>query len=299
MATKSSATRPPRCIDANAILLCTLGLAAVIAAVGGTADATTIYTWTNGGVANDIDDPNNWDQATAPASGSKLGNVSVGDIIRFDSEAATLPTTNIDLVRIGGGNAMSNFDLRNGSLNFNRAEVYHLGSTTFTVGDGDMTTLARANFSNGTINLNRDGGAITYVVNADGTMKMNNNIDFGQRNSVVRLVGGYFDGSGRTVNSNFTNFGENYVSFEEVGSTFTVNYGGQLPNLAEVQNNAGSGRSFRLGGALASNPNASLSVIDNGSSFTVGVVAVPEPGGFGLAAAGLLSLAAFCRRRMR
>lgn len=282
--------------DAKAIWLFTIAVVTSIVAVGETANAGIVYAWTNGGVANDLDDPNNWNQPTAPASVSKIGTTDSTDIIRFDSETTTLPTANIDLVRISATNKLPYFELLNGSLNINRAENWGWGGVSFTIGDGDLATLAQANFA-GIINLNRDGGSKTYVVNADGTVKMNSNIDFGQSNSVIRLLGGDVDAIGRIVNSNFTNIGSNFVSFEALGSTFTANYGGQLANATAVTDEFGD--SFRLGGALASDPNASLTFTDNVSSFTVGVVVVPEPSAFALAGVGLLSLAALLRRSAR
>jgi len=64
MSTNVSAVRETGCTDAKEIILCTLGLAAVLAAVGGTAIPT--------------------------------------DIIRFESQIAALPIVSHDLVRING-----------------------------------------------------------------------------------------------------------------------------------------------------------------------------------------------------
>jgi hypothetical protein len=270
-----------------------LAVAVMFTAITVPAHAGITYTWTNGGVANDLDDPNNWDQATAPASGSKIGTTDGTDIIRFDSETATLPTANVDIVRIGSGNKLPFFELLNGSLNINRGENWGWGGTTFTIGDGDLTTLAQANF-NGTNNINRDGGSKTYLINADGTMKFNANFTFGQSNTVVRLLGGDVDGIGRTVTDGFTNNGSNYVSFEALSSTFTLNYGGQLGNAAAVTDEFGD--SFRLGGSLASDPDIELTLTDNGTSFTVGVqsTAIPEPASVAM---GLMGLTLVMARR--
>lgn len=249
------------------------------------------FLWTGLGVANDLDDASNWDQATPPASGSKIGTTSSLDIIRFDSDSATLPTTNLDIVRISSGNKLPNFELLNGTLNINRAENWGWGGTAFTIGDSNMTTLAQANFAAGTVNLNRDGGSKTYIINADGTLKFNANFIFGQNNSRIRLLGGAVDGSGRTVTGDLINNGSNYVIFESFDSTFTLNYGGQLANAAAVTDAFGD--SFRLGGALESDPNAQLSIVsDNGTTFVVGVI--PEPSSALLLISGL---GFFCLRR--
>lgn len=270
-----------------------IAITIMIMAIAVPTHAGITYVWTNGGVANDLDDPNNWNQASAPASGSKIGTTDATDIIRFNSETATLPTANIDLVRINPAKP-PNIELLNGTLNFNRAENWQWGGTTFTIGDGNMTALAQANFTNGTINLNRDAATLTYLINADGTLHLNNQFQIQQDNTTIRLNGGFFDGTGQIVTAGLTNVGSNYFSFEALGSTFTLNYGGQLANATAVTDAFGD--SFRLGGSLALDPNASLTFTDNGTSFTIGVSLIPEPASLALLGMGTLLIASRRRR---
>ncbi len=276
---------------------------ALAAALTGSAQAVT-YTWTGGdgigggGSGTNWYDVANWDGGVAPSQGSsKIASpiaTAATDIAIFDSEMSLLnymPTGNIDLVRVGGGDYPPNIDLRNGTLNLNRAENYGFGST-YTIGDGDLTTSAVFHMA-ATINLNRDGSSLkTYVVNADGTLSFGQNATWSHnsgRDAVVQLLGGAVTSS-NSITGLIGDTGD-YVSFEAAGSTFTAGFGGSFVLGTDVTGEFGD--SFRLGGALASD-GSTLSYTDNGNStFTVGVV--PEPSTTALL--GLGGLALILRRR--
>lgn len=246
----------------------------------GTANAAT-FIWTGAGVdSNDLDAADNWTAAGVPAAGNKLGTgpSTVGtstDLISFDSETATaLPTSNVDIVRIASnGTQLPNFELLNGSLNFNRAENWSFANTTFTIGDGDLTNSAVANF-NATINLNRFGGLTTYVINTDGTLNIATNFTWDSgADTVVQLNGGTVDASGTVTG--LTNRAGSFVSFDALDSSFTATFGGVFADLTAVTD--------QFGDSFTAANNWTLAATDNGdNSFTV--TAVPEPSSFALLA---------------
>ena len=264
-----------------------LTAAALAVGVAGSASAAT-YTWTGAGVdANDLDAADNWTGGLVPASGNKLGTgpSTVGgasDLISFDSETATaLPTGNIEAVRISSnGTQFPSFELLNGTLNFNRAEVWSHPGTTITIGDGDLSTAAQINFI-ATINLARLSSGTTYAINADGTLQINANFTFSSTtNTVVNLLGGSVNSDGAVL-SGLTNQATNFVSFQSADSTFTAEFGGQFADITDV--------TAQLGDSFKDTTGNGLAAVDNlDGSFTVSVV--PEPGAPLLGALGVLLL---------
>jgi hypothetical protein len=280
----------------------TLSILAVTAAAVSTASAVT-YTWTGGdgigggGSGTNWYDVANWDGGVVPSQGSsKIASpiaTAATDIAIFDSEKSLLgymPTDNIDLVRVSGSFYPPSIDLRNGTLNLNRAENYAYGNT-FTIGDGDLTTAAVFNMA-ATIDLNWAGSNLkTYVVNADGTLSFGANFEWSNsasQDAVLQLLGGAVTSS--STISGLTDDTGDYVSFEAAGSTFTAGFGGSFVDETAVTDAFGD--SFRLGGALALD-GSTLSYKDNGGTFTVSVV--PEPSTTALL--GLGGLALILRRR--
>lgn len=252
------------------------------------------YVWTGAGVdVNDIDAADNWTAAGVPADGVKIGTGpstvgGAGDLISFDSETATaMPTVSIDAVRIASnGTQLPNFELLNGTLNFNRADVWAHPNSTFTIGDGDMTTLAQANFI-ATVNLARLG-SMTYNINADGTLQINAGFlwSSGSNNMVANLFGGSIISTG-AVTSGLKADANSFMSFQSAASSFTAAFGGEFADLTEVTSQFGV--SF-----LNDTGSGFLSAVDNGSTFTVSVI--PEPSSFALT---MVALGGVLLRRRR
>ena len=270
---------------AAALGLATLTISSVNAAT---------YVWTGAGADSNVlaaDDNWTWDgvgAVTAPASANKLGTSSASDTIIFDSETATaMPTTNIDLVRISSAPvALPNFQLLNGSLDFNRAKNWGLGGTTFTIGDGDMTTTAQANFNGSGIILKDVLSPVTYAINADGTLKVNGSFTWTTgETAVVNLLGGSVNSTGAVLGG-LTDNANNFISFQSDTSSFTAAYGGQFADFTAVTSQFGD--SFKNDSG-----SGALRAFDNGSTFTV---MVPEPSSFGFLA-GMFGLTLVMLRR--
>jgi hypothetical protein len=94
-----------------------------------------------------------------------------------------------------------------------------------------------------------------------------------------------FDG---TINNHLTNAANNYISFNALGSTFTADFGGQLPDISTIE--AQLGNSFRFGGSLIGDPNVFLDTTDNGNGTFSIIAAIPEPSTALLSAFGILAL---------
>lgn len=278
-------------------LLAVLAASAIFA---GSANATTIYTWTGADFANDGTWQNdlNWSGGVAPDGVTdQLSTDTATDVVIFDSETAVggnLPSNAI-LTRNSFTGSFKNpqIDLRNGTLNFVTNSFDNWGwsgITTMIVGDGNLTTSAIANL--GYRNLNRDPNGIkTYVVNSDGTLNVVGQITAfsfdGAKDTVIQLNGGSFTVGG-LINSNLTNDPGDFISFNAVGSTFTADFGGQFADLATVIG--------QFGDSLVDNSGSGLLATDNGDgSFTVSVI--PEPASLVLLGMGSLLIAS--RRRQR
>lgn len=255
-----------------------LAVAISVIFVAGSMQAATNYVWTGGtGVGSTWYDAGNWADGVPSEGTSKIASpiaTAADDVAIFDSETATggyMPTDNMELVRVSASFYPPNVEVRNGTVIFNRADNYGYGST-FTVGDGDLTTPATFNMA-ATINMNRDGSSVkTYVVNADGTLLMGQSFDWvtAGRTAVIQLLGGAVIVNG-SITGDLTNDPDNYVFFEAAGSTFSAAFGGQLTDLATVEANIGTTLSFRAAEGIT------LGAKDNGdSTFTV---YIPPPAG--------------------
>lgn len=253
------------------------------------AHAATIYNWTGGaGSGSNWYDTGNWDGGVAPgASGDRMQVTDAGDLAVFDSETAVggyiTPFAFNMLRSTSSGPYPPSISILNGTLNWGFSANQAIGST-FTVGDGDLGTMATLNLDN-TIYLNHGtSSSKSYVVNADGTLALGADVlnwsSGGGLTTVARLVGGTMNISG-AVNGNLTNVAGNYVNFEAPGSTFTASYGGQFADLTAV--------SGQIGDSFKDTTGFGLAAIDNGgTTFTVSVV--PEPSAALLGALGLLAL---------
>ena len=213
-----------------------------------------VYVWTGGeGPGSDWDDPGNWVGGNVPkADGSNMTSEDEEAVIIFDSETAVdgyihpgdIPTRQTWT----GSSKMPSVHIRNGSLTLGGSLNWGWNGDTLVIGDGDMGTLATVTV--GWSGLNRDpGGTKTYVINPDGTFVVNNNIsdfsdDGNNKKAVIQMNGGAVEING-AITGNFTNADDNFVDFVAEGSTFTAEFGGQLPDLETVQANIGPGLSFR------------------------------------------------------
>ncbi len=239
-------------------LLVASWIAVLLAIVCGSpgAQAQTTYTWTgSAGTGSGWDDPDNWVGGFVPVMpeyhGSDLVTNNSADVVIFDSETAIdgyMPGPIRPRQSWTGGRRSPNVQLRNGSLTLQGTQNWGWNGDTLVIGDGDMGTLADVTV--GWVSLNRDpNGTKTYVVNADGSFIVTGNItrftdDGNQKRAVIRINGGAVEING-SIDSRFTNAANNYVDFVAEGSTFTAKFGGQLPDLATVQDNIGPALSFR------------------------------------------------------
>ena len=264
---------------------------ALLATLTAATSSAATYTWTGAGAdSNVIDAADNWANGDVAASGKKLGTgpATVGgatDTISFDSETATaLPTSPVEAVRISSGNQFPNFELLNGTLNFNRGQVWAHPSTTFTIGDGDSTTAAQANFEN-QVDFGKLA-AVTYNIESDGTLQINDNFVYSSLNgTVMNLLGGSINSTG-SVSNGLTNQAGNVISFQSFDSSFTAAFGGQFATITDVNDQLDDSFTRTVGSAW--------SVTDNGSTFTV--APVPEPSSFALIA-GMFGLTWVMLRR--
>jgi len=248
------------------------------------------YIWTGADGATDAtwENPLNWDGGNVPnGQAGQLSTSSSTDIVIFNSETVTFMPSNGITTRNSFTGSFKNPQVQvlNGTVTFNNGLNWGWsGITSFVVGDGDMTTLAVAD--TGYTELNRDpNGLKTYIVNADGTLKFRNNVgnwsnDGNAKKAQIQLNGGaaLFEG---TITARFTDAADNYVSFNNAGSIFTADFGGQLADLGTVTGQFGdSFKDTTLNG---------LKATDNlNGTFTISVI--PEPSTALLGALGFLAL---------
>ena len=286
-------------IKLSFFVLSTVG--SLILTLGSAHGAT--FTWTGGaGSGSNWYDTNNWLGGSVPSDGTLIRTTNSADVVIFDSETASSMPGTVTTYQSWTGSTtvgkMPQVRVLNGTVAFSGTQNWGWsGIDTFTVGDNNALTSAAVNV--GFSNLNRDpDGTKTYVVNSDGTFNVTNtgNIKFSDssaKETVVRLLGGAFILAGN-INSNLTDDPGDYISFEELGSVFTADFGGQLPDLTTIEGQYGD--SFRIGGSLASNPLVSLVTTDNGDgTFTI-TTNIPEPSTAILAALGLMGV---CFRRRK
>lgn len=280
----------------------TLGLGATaFIAVATVATNAAIFTWVGGtSPTGDLNVDGNWQGGTQPAG---IGNdqpstPAISDSLVFDSNIwnnapRTLYTRN--------SRKWGSIVVNNGTVTWqndanNQGNSSWGGTTTLVVGDGD-TTAAEAAFN--VVNWNQGGtdGTKTYVINSDGTLSSarggthtwSNGASY---DTVMEINGGAVDITGELVESQLVGDAGDYVSFNEIDSTFTFAKGssaGQFQTATDVTNAYGT--AFVVGGSISSF--GTLELTDNGSTWTI--TAVPEPASLMLLGAG--SLFVMMRRR--
>lgn len=257
------------------------------------ADAA-IYTWIANG-NNNLNVEANWslsglgagtDPATPSASADQIHTNSADDEVVFNSSLYVTTPRNI---YTRTGNRWGVIRVLNGTINWqndsNSQGNYGYsdaasGTPTVVVGDGDGTAaVANMNLQN----WNHGGGAgtKTYVINSDGTLASARNADYNWSNgtgqdTVMRLIGGTVNFTGRIKENTILSDSGDYVVFEDFGSTFTFAQGasdGLFNDSTDVTDAFGD--SFRLGGSLNSG-NAALQLTDGGTTWTIDVIAIPE-----------------------
>ena len=291
-------------------LLTALTALTASAMLAGSASAATTYIWT-GAVDGDLDDASNWTygvgglEAGSPATPIQ-GNNQVDtdardeDIIRFEGSYTTPEN-----IYTRTNNTWGSIEVLDGTVNWqndgNNQGNYSFsdalsGTPTMVVGDGDATA-AVANVNIDRWNQGGSGGNMTYVIDSDGTLASakggTHTWSNGGNGTVMRILGGAVNINGAFTEADLVGDANDYVAFEALGSTFTFGKGGDgsFNDAADVTGDFGT--TFRLAGSL--NPgNAALELTDNGSSWTVTAVVVPEPSSLALLGLGGLLIA---RRR--
>jgi len=292
--------------------LASLAIATSLTLIGTSLSQAAVYTWIssgNPGQDSNLDVAANWslsgpdagtDPTTPSASSSQLNTNSADDVIIFDSTNYSTTPRNI---YTRSTSKWGSIQVLNGTINWqndsNNSGNYSYtdgesGTPTMVVGNGNATAdIANLNI----INWNHDGtnGTKTYLVNSDGLLasaRGGNHVWSNGANldTVMRLVGGAVNITGQFFESHITGDAGDYVSFEDFGSTFTFTKGdaaGKFDDALDITNAFGD--SFRLGGSLNSG-NAALGLTDGGSTWTIGITAIPEPEPALLGSLGLLLL---------
>jgi hypothetical protein len=249
-----------------------------------TTSAQTAYTWTgDAGEGSNWYDATNWVDGNVPTNASlQLATSNAADTVTFDSETASSMPGTIDTYQSWTINIkMPQVIVLNGTVSFDGIYNYGWsGINTFTIGDGDIGTLAQVNIGWSILNW-YPNGIKTYVINSDGTLNVTTGItgfsvDGNKKKTVIRLVGGSVNIDGSIAN-HLTNAVDNYVSFELPGSSFTASLGGQLPDLATVEANIGSNMSFRIAD-VGLDSDVYLDAVENAGNFTITLVDPPPSG---------------------
>lgn len=288
-------------------LLATLTASAMLA---GSAQAD-IYVWT-GAASNNLNVAGNWlvgggVPGAAPTDASDQPRTPlISDTLLFDSLDASFSQNPRTMYINSNARPWGSMVFNNGTFNFrgdnNSYRMRTWGGTdTVVVGDGDVNA-ATVNLLLRELNNTAVGGSLsntmTYTVYSDGTLVNGQGSTLKWSNSagldtVMRLIGGASIINGVVDEATILGDADDYVSFEDYGSTFTFDKGGAgfFDEASDIT--TAYGDSFRLGGGL-NDGNAALQLTDNGSSWTIEAV-VPEPGS--LALLGLGGLCVLRRRR--
>lgn len=263
-----------------------IAMALVLSVV--TAHTQTTYTWT-GAADGDWNNASNWNGSGVPVdvypSTPGLSFANAGDKIVLGVAGAVSPLPTLNIPTLQGhflyDKQTPQIDLLYGTLSFTLdayqgAYWMRQGAeprTVATVGDGDIANGTATLNVAGVRMINRDhGGTQNFTVNADGTLNLSStqNLDFSYgtgRNATFTINGGSVTIAGAVVDLLLEP--ANYVDLTAVGSGFTAAFGGDLPDLAAVQVEIGTGLSFRSTTGLT--PTAT----DNGDgTFTVAVAAL-------------------------
>lgn len=269
----------------------------------GSADAA-IYTWSSSNPAgpgqnNQINNAANWsvsgpdagtDPATPSASGNQIDTNSADDEVIFNASLGgnrqpasiyTRTSTNWGVIRVQDGDILWRND-GNSQGNYSYSDALS-GTPTMIVGDGigaANSAIARFNLQN----WNQGGGDKTYVIYADGTLASartgNYNYSNGVNDTVMRIIGGTVDFTGNLDELDLLSDANDYFTFEDFDSTLTFGKGaaGWFDEASDVTSgfSTNSGGAFLLAGSLNAG-NAEFQLTDNGSSWTIGVNAIPEP----------------------
>jgi hypothetical protein len=263
-----------------------------------------VFTWTGGaGGGSNWYDPLNWQGGSVPVLGTSYGTQNAADVAIWDSETAVAGYIHAGTITPAAhwpsNSRMLNTELRNGTLTIGQSINWGHNGNTFTIGDNDATNSATVNVN--WSNLARDpNGTKFYVVNSDGNLNVTRSItkwsDSSAKDAAIRIIGGTVTVSGTITEANLTGDAGDYVAFEDYGSTFTFDKGTIGTSFGQASDvSTHFGDSFRLAGALATDPNALLQVAEDAGKFTVSVAQIPEPAS--LALVGLGGLMMIARRR--
>ncbi|MGE9270309.1 MAG: hypothetical protein ACQKBU_05845, partial [Verrucomicrobiales bacterium] len=257
---------------------------AVLTAATSFASGQTTYTWTGTAADGDWTNPANWDVNGVPVddvpdTGGNTDGLSLPDEDQIIFSGTSMPTVNLPTyggVYDGGANAGANSSpalVLNSGGDLSFTHVGHddsfwtnrnqpdVARRVLTIGDGigggtEDVTLTLS----GTLRMNRHGnGQHEFLVNSDGTLIMNSNLNrWGHAASRPAFV--QIDGGTVIFNDDIpdVNFNNGAVEFLSTGGTFTANYGGKFPDATTV--------STALGINFVNSSDGILTVTDNGGA---------------------------------
>lgn len=284
--------------------------AAVVAMTVSVGSAHADYQWT-GAISGDWTDAGNWIGGVPVDVNGPDADLEVDNAVHriiFDAPLSTnpLPTSNIPIL---GGYPFNNTqstpetDVLFGDLTFTlggfQGGVVGRDNWTTNIGDGNTANgtaslTYTSNFSSG---LNRDSkpSSITFVVNADGTLNLNDTnattiISYGTDRFVAFILNGgdvNFN-EALDVTRNTNDLSDSFFDFKSAGSEVTAKFGVDFAmaggdGLDNVFAAIGNGLTFR------STTDLELGAINNGDG-TFTVLVVPEPASLALMGLGGLAM---------